>query len=123
MAKDLSQADLVVAVFGAGTMGRGIAQVCAQAGIPTLLSDAIPGAVEKAIAAIDKALAESDDGVPLAWKNEQTPAAGVVTPQKTYVSKGMKCRDLLIANTYKTLKGEAVHTFCQNAAGKWKLLN
>ena len=56
MAKDLSQADLVVAVFGAGTMGRGIAQVCAQAGIPTLLSDAIPGAVEKAIASIDKAL-------------------------------------------------------------------
>jgi len=56
VAKDLTQADLVVAVFGAGTMGRGIAQVCAQAGIVTLLSDALPGAVEKAIASIDKAL-------------------------------------------------------------------
>lgn len=56
MAKDLSKSDLVVAVFGAGTMGRGIAQVCAQAGITTLLSDALPGAVEKAMASIDKAL-------------------------------------------------------------------
>jgi 3-hydroxybutyryl-CoA dehydrogenase len=43
-------------VFGAGTMGRGIAQVCAQAGITTLLSDARAGAVPEAIAAIDKAL-------------------------------------------------------------------
>ncbi len=56
MAKDLTKADLVVAVVGAGTMGRGIAQVCAQAGITTLLTDAIPGAVEKAIASIDQAL-------------------------------------------------------------------
>jgi hypothetical protein len=45
----------------------------------------------------------------------------VVTPQKSYTSAGMKCRDLLIANSYRTLKGEAVHTFCQNTAGAWKL--
>jgi 3-hydroxybutyryl-CoA dehydrogenase len=56
VAKDLLQPDLVVAVFGAGTMGRGIAQVCAQAGITTLLFDARAGAVQEAIAAIDKAL-------------------------------------------------------------------
>ena len=56
MAKDLSQPDLTVAVFGAGTMGRGIAQVCAQAGMMTLLTDARAGAVQEAIAAIDKAL-------------------------------------------------------------------
>jgi len=73
------------------------------------------------MAAIDKALADGADGVALAWKNERTPAAGVVTPQKSYTSAGMKCRDLLIANSYKTLKGEAVHTFCQDGAGKWKL--
>lgn len=48
--------DLVVAVFGAGTMGRGIAQVCAQAGIRTLLSDTRDNAVKEALAAIDKAL-------------------------------------------------------------------
>jgi surface antigen len=73
------------------------------------------------MATIDKALSESGDGVALTWKNERTPAAGVVTPQKTYALDGLKCRDLLIANSYKTLKGEAVHTFCQDSAGKWKL--
>ncbi len=56
MAKDLAQADLVVAVIGAGTMGRGIAQVCAQAGIATLLYDARDGAVTEALAAVGKGL-------------------------------------------------------------------
>jgi len=73
------------------------------------------------LATIDKALADGSDGVAMAWKNERTPAAGVITPQKTYVSDGLKCRDLLIANSYKSLKGEALHTFCQNSAGQWKL--
>jgi len=54
--RDLAHPDLVVAVFGAGTMGRGIAQVCAQAGVATLLFDARAGAVRDAIAAIDKGL-------------------------------------------------------------------
>src|SRR5690349_9118648 len=37
-------------------MGRGIAQLCAQAGIVTLMFDARAGAVVEAIAAIDKGL-------------------------------------------------------------------
>ena len=44
---DLSRDDLTVAVFGAGTMGRGIAQVCAQAGLTTLLFDSRDGAVTR----------------------------------------------------------------------------
>ena len=56
MAFDLSKPDLTVAVFGAGTMGRGIAQVCAQAGVTTLLFDSRDGAVKEAIAAVDKGL-------------------------------------------------------------------
>jgi 3-hydroxybutyryl-CoA dehydrogenase len=56
MAVDLLKPDLTVAVFGAGTMGRGIAQVCAQAGMTTLLYDARDGAVAEAIAVIDKGL-------------------------------------------------------------------
>jgi 3-hydroxybutyryl-CoA dehydrogenase len=54
---DLQKPDLTVAVFGAGTMGRGIAQVCAQAGLTALLFDAREGAVAEAIAAVDKPLA------------------------------------------------------------------
>ena len=56
MARDLTKADLTVAVIGAGTMGRGIAQVCAQAGLTTMLFDARDGAVKEAIAAVDKGL-------------------------------------------------------------------
>jgi len=53
---DLSKSDLLVAVIGAGTMGRGIAQVCAQAGLTCLLFDSREGAVNEAMASIDKSL-------------------------------------------------------------------
>src|SRR5258708_3634621 len=54
---DASRADLVAGVAGAGTMGRGIAQVLAQCGARTLLFDAQPGAAEKARESIAQALA------------------------------------------------------------------
>ncbi len=47
-----------VGVVGAGTMGNGIAQVFAQAGFSVRLHDAAPGAVDRALAAIDKSLAK-----------------------------------------------------------------
>jgi len=53
---DLSKSNLIVAVVGTGTMGRGIAQICAQAGLTCLLFDSRKGAVNEAIAAIDNAL-------------------------------------------------------------------
>lgn len=56
MAQDLQRPDLIVAVIGTGTMGRGIAQVCAQAGMTALLFDSRQGAALGAVAAIDKAL-------------------------------------------------------------------
>ena len=68
MAVDLAKPDLIAAVFGAGTMGRGIAQVCAQAGVTTLLFDSRDGAVKEAIAAVDKGL----EG--LVSKQRMTPA-------------------------------------------------
>lgn len=45
-----------VAVIGAGTMGQGIAQVCAQAGYPTFLFDLNPNLSLKAIESITKNL-------------------------------------------------------------------
>ncbi len=41
-----------ILVLGAGTMGRGIAQVSAQGGFTTLFFDAFPGALEKGVASI-----------------------------------------------------------------------
>ena len=54
--RDLERGDLVVAVIGTGTMGRGIAQVCAQAGMTALMFDSRDGAAREAVAGIDKAL-------------------------------------------------------------------
>jgi 3-hydroxybutyryl-CoA dehydrogenase len=53
---DVSRSDLVAAVAGAGTMGRGIAQVLAQCGVRTLLYDAQPGAAARGRESISQAL-------------------------------------------------------------------
>ena len=53
---DPYRSDLAAGVAGAGTMGRGIAQVLAQCGARTLLYDAQPGAAAKAKDAIAQAL-------------------------------------------------------------------
>lgn len=55
---DTNRTDLVAGVAGAGTMGRGIAQVLAQSGVRTLLYDAQPGAAAKGREAITQALAK-----------------------------------------------------------------
>jgi len=48
MPLDVSRPDLSLAVIGTGVMGRGIAQVAAQAGIRVLLCDNRPGAAREA---------------------------------------------------------------------------
>jgi 3-hydroxybutyryl-CoA dehydrogenase len=53
---DISRSDLTAGVAGAGTMGRGIAQVLAQGGTRTLLFDAQPGAALKGKQSIADAL-------------------------------------------------------------------
>ena len=47
---------LVVTVLGTGTMGQGIAQVCAAAGHAVRLYDAAEGRATKAVASIDAQL-------------------------------------------------------------------
>ena len=47
-----------ILVVGMGLMGRGIAQVCAQAGIDTYAYDISKEAAEKAIKAVDKDLSK-----------------------------------------------------------------
>jgi len=50
MTLDAARADLTVGIIGAGIMGRGIAQVAAEAGITVLLADARPEVVTEAVA-------------------------------------------------------------------------
>ncbi len=47
-----------IAVIGAGTMGNGIAQVCAASGYRATMIDVAPAALEKGLAAIEKSLAK-----------------------------------------------------------------
>src|SRR5204862_550029 len=53
---DVQRSDLVGAVVGSGTMGRGIVQVLAQCGIRTLVFDAKPGAARAAKDSVGQAL-------------------------------------------------------------------
>jgi 3-hydroxybutyryl-CoA dehydrogenase len=55
MTFDPQSDQLVMGVVGTGTMGRGIAQIAAAAGVSVILADARPGAAEEAVAAIDAA--------------------------------------------------------------------
>lgn len=48
-----------VGVVGAGQMGAGIAQVCAQAGLRTLLWDAQPGALQRGVEGIERQLVKA----------------------------------------------------------------
>ena len=45
-----------VGIIGTGTMGVGMAQVCAQAGLPTVAVKATPGTPERAQAGLEKSL-------------------------------------------------------------------
>lgn len=76
---------------------------------------------ERFLRAIDTALADKADGAELAWQSDTSPARGSVTPQRSFESNGMACRELLIANEYRSRKAQSVHTFCRDKTGKWKL--
>jgi 3-hydroxybutyryl-CoA dehydrogenase len=58
MSLDISRTDFTLGVIGAGAMGRGIAQIAAQAGIRVLLFDAKPGANSEAKQSVAAALAK-----------------------------------------------------------------
>jgi 3-hydroxybutyryl-CoA dehydrogenase len=71
-----------VGVIGAGTMGEGIAQVCAVSGFDMLLFDVNPVQVERAIRQIDKnldALVQKGKLTP----EEQVSAKGRIKPAKS----------------------------------------
>ena len=83
---DLSRSDLTAGVAGAGTMGRGIAQVLAQCGVRTLLYDAQPGAAQRGLDSIAQAcarLAEKGrikDPQAVTRRIEVVPGLGALAP-------------------------------------------
>jgi 3-hydroxybutyryl-CoA dehydrogenase len=81
---DPNRSDLVAGVAGAGTMGRGIAQVLAQCGARTLVFDAQPGAARKARDAIAQALGK------LAEKGRLTAADAEKTVARIEVADSLQ---------------------------------
>src|ERR671937_519484 len=83
---DVSRSDLTAGVAGAGTMGRGIAQVLAQCGVHTLLYDAQPGAAQRGLHSITQALARLaekgriDDPHAIVRRIEVVPGPGALAP-------------------------------------------
>ena len=75
--------DKFIAVIGAGTMGRGIAQVFAQAGFEVAMHDAFPAALEAGIADIGKML---DKGVA---KGKVTAEDAATTKRRLRVCKNL----------------------------------
>jgi 3-hydroxybutyryl-CoA dehydrogenase len=73
-----------VGVVGAGTMGEGIAQVCAMCGFDTLLFDVNPVQVDRAISQIDKSLGALVQKGRLT-QDEQVAAKGRIKPAKSLV--------------------------------------
>ncbi len=70
-------ADTTVGVVGAGAMGSGIAQLAATRGHRVLLSDAIPGALERARSGIAAALARQVDKGKLAAEESAAAQARI----------------------------------------------
>jgi len=79
-------------VVGAGTMGNGIAQVAATNGWSVTCTDVVPGALEKARAAIQKSTAKLSEKGQLT--SEQVEAAKTIQFQPDYAS--MESADLVI---------------------------
>lgn len=83
--KEIQMNQQKVGVIGAGIMGNGITQVCAQAGLNVILIDICEAALEKALATIDSNLTR------LVTKGTLTPeqrltALGKISTSTDYVS-------------------------------------
>src|SRR3954468_18018707 len=66
-------------VIGAGQMGSGIAQVCAQAGYQVLLNDLKPEFVERGLAGINKLLTRNVDKGRLTDEQKQEVLANITS--------------------------------------------
>jgi 3-hydroxybutyryl-CoA dehydrogenase len=83
----------VVGVVGAGTMGNGIAHVCAQAGLRTFLYDVTPELAEKGLARIGQNLG---DGVAKGKVTEEDRASTLARLTPTSQLSDLKVCELVI---------------------------
>ena len=68
-----------IAVIGAGTMGNGIAQVCATTGYQVTMIDVVPEQLERALAAIDKSVGKLHSKGHLTDEQREAARTNIVT--------------------------------------------
>src|SRR5512144_1415726 len=89
-----------ITVFGAGTMGAGIAQVCAAAGIPVTVCDPSPEAVKRGQKTVDAELKSGVETKRITREQEQD-----IRSRIRYVSGMGDCgeADLVIEAVFERL--------------------
>jgi 3-hydroxybutyryl-CoA dehydrogenase len=68
-----------IAVIGAGTMGNGIAQICATTGYQVTMIDVVPEQLERALAAIDKSVGKLHSKGHLTDEQREAARTNIVT--------------------------------------------
>lgn len=72
-------------------------------------------------AAARNALDYIADGQPRRWQNNESGAAGVLTPLDTFEHEGTSCRRLEMFNEVQGITGRSVFVFCRQPDGTWKV--
>jgi len=89
-----------IAVIGAGTMGRGIAQVCAGSGYQVTLIDVIPEQLERAMASVRKSVEKLHSKGRLTEEQQEAALANVTTADEVTAAAGA---DLVVEAVVESL--------------------
>lgn len=74
-----------------------------------------------ATAAVDDALANPADGMPVQWTNPDTGHRGSATALGTLERDGRTCRELALENEARGMSGRSVFLYCRQPDGEWKI--
>jgi 3-hydroxybutyryl-CoA dehydrogenase len=89
-----------IAVIGAGTMGRGIAQVCAGSGYQVTLIDVIPEQLEQAMASVRKSVEKLHSKGRLTDEQREAALANITTADEVTAAAGA---DLVVEAVVESL--------------------
>lgn len=76
--------------------------------------------VQLAVRALQQALEERPNGLPVAWRNDASGNAGTIEPVSTYVTTGgYPCRDYVEELRIDGREASVRNTACRDDDGRW----